>query len=85
MKVKELIEELEGKTMKIRLIDSMEGREGKSIRILVDGKEMRRRVYYRTYCGLFILVKGYMVFAYDFYSKDELELNIEVEGRREVT
>lgn len=63
--------------MRVSLINPMEGREGQSIRILVDGKETRRRVYYRTWCGLFILVKGYMVFAYDFYDKDELILGEE--------
>lgn len=62
--------------MKIRMITSMYGREGKYVRLLVDGKEIKRRVYYRSYCGLFVIVKGYAIFDYDFNDADEIEVGI---------
>ena len=60
--------------MEIKMIDNMYGREGLKVRLLVDGKEIKRRVYYRSWCGLFVIVGGMMVFDYDFFNKDVLIL-----------
>lgn len=65
--------------MEIKMIDNMYGREGSKVRLLVDGKEIKRRVYYRSWCGLFVLVGGMMVFDYDFYDKDVLILGDKTE------
>lgn len=64
--------------MKIKMIDSMYGREGKKVRLLCDDKEISRRVYYRSYCGLFIIVKGYLVFEYETRFDEEIYINKEV-------
>lgn len=55
----------------VTFLQSMYGREGEKINILVDGKPTTRRVYYRSYCGLFIIVKGYPIFEYETRYEDE--------------
>lgn len=52
------------------LDDTLVGKEGKRVRIEVDGKETTRRVYFRSDCGLYILVKNTMIFEYDFRYTD---------------
>lgn len=60
--------------MKIKLLEPMMGREGDMVSLLLDGKEIKRRVYHRTDCGLYIIVRNTMVFEYDFRNSDEFEI-----------
>lgn len=55
----------------VTFVQNMYGREGTKISILIDGKPAARRVYYRSCCGLFIIVKGYPIFEYETRYKDE--------------
>lgn len=54
--------------MVIKLLDPMI--EGAKVSLLVDGKEVKRKVYYRSYCGLFVVIHNVMIFNYDFYTDD---------------
>ena len=62
-------------TSKLRQIDFLEGNEGKLIRLELNGREIRRRVYYNRACGLFIRLNNKAIFAYDFYKSDEIYLD----------
>ena len=64
--------------MVIKLLENMLGNEGNKILIEVDGKLTKRRVYYRSSCGLFILVNNTMIFAYDFFTNDTFTYDKEV-------
>lgn len=64
------------KTIKeITLIDQIYGSEGMEIRVRVDGKEIKRRVYYSRTDGLYIRINNKKYFEYDFRYNDTLELD----------
>jgi hypothetical protein len=62
-------------TSKLRQIDFLEGNEGKTIRLELNGREIRRRVYFNRFDGLFIRINNKKIFAYDFYKADEIYLD----------
>lgn len=59
--------------MKIKLLEPMMGREGETVALLLDDKEIKRRVYYRRDCGLYVIIRNMMVFEYELR---EGEVNI---------
>lgn len=59
----------------ITLIDQIYGSEGMEIRVRVDGKEIKRRVYYSRADGLYIRINNKKYFEYDFRYNDTLELD----------
>ena len=61
--------------MTITLIDQMYGSEGMEIRVRVNDKEIKRRVYYRSDCGLFIRINNKKYFEYDFRYTDTILLD----------
>ena len=59
----------------ITLIDQIYGSEGMTIRVKVDGKEIRRRVYYNSRDGLYIRINNRKYFEYDFRYTDKILLD----------
>lgn len=59
----------------ITLIDQIYGSEGMTIRVRVDGKEIRRRVYYNSRDGLYIRIENRKYFEYDFRYDDTIHLD----------
>lgn len=59
----------------ITLIDQIYGSEGMEIRISVDGKEIKRRVYYSSADGLYIRINNRKYFEYDFRYDDTIHLD----------
>jgi hypothetical protein len=49
----------------VELLDTLYGNEGRKISLLVNGKPTSRRVYYRSDCGLYIVVNRYPIFEYE--------------------
>lgn len=62
--------------MVIKLLEGMMGCEGIKVHLFIDGKRAQRRVYYRTDCGLYIIVKNHMIFEYDFRNGNEIEVDL---------
>ena len=60
--------------MTIKLLTPMV--EGLKAEFEVDGKTIARRVYYNSSCGTFVLIKGYKIFAYDFFTEDTFKLEV---------
>ena len=59
----------------LRIIDDMIGNEGKKIALSYNGQIIYRRVYFSKSCGLYIRINNKMIFAYDFYKSDTIELD----------
>lgn len=59
----------------ITLVEEMIGREGQKTSLILNGKIIQRKVYYNKHDGLFVLIRGYKIFAYDFYTSDTIEVD----------
>lgn len=59
----------------ITLIDQIYGSEGMEIRVRVDGKEIKRRVYYSRADGLYIRINNKKYSEYDFRYNDTIQLD----------
>lgn len=59
----------------ITLIDQIYGSEGMTIRVRVDGKELKRKVYYNSRDGLYIRIENRKYFEYDFRLNDTIHLD----------
>lgn len=66
-------------TATIKLLKSMSGNEGEKIALFYNGKLIRRRVYYRSWCGLFIIVEGRMFFEYELIQGEEKTFSFDSE------
>ncbi len=56
----------------IKLLASMYGREGEKVALFYNGKLIKRRVYYRTWCGLYIIINNRLYFAYELPVGEEI-------------
>ena len=57
----------------IKLLTQIYGNEGGYAELLYKGKRIKRRVYYRSDCGLYIIINNKMYFEYEFINTDEIE------------
>lgn len=59
--------------MKIRCIDDMYGKEGQTIRLELNGRPITRKVRYNHTDGLFVVIRNYKIFEYDFRYRDIID------------
>lgn len=57
----------------IKLLNEMYGNEGGTAELLYNGKRIRRRIYYRSDCGLYIRINNRAYFEYEFRTNDTIE------------
>ena len=60
-------------TKTIKLLNDIYGNEGGYAELLYNGKRIRRKIYYRSDCGLYIRINNKRYFEYDFRYTDEIE------------
>ena len=56
----------------IKLLASMVGREGQKVSLFYNRKLIKRRVYFRRDCGLYIIINNRMYFEYELPQGEEV-------------